>query len=294
MTRSITVQRDVSTSISPRIDAKKTMLFRQGPSGRTLIGMRSLPSLVMRGLLAAVLVSASASACSSQGDPAAPTGGLRVLFIGNSLTYVNDLPGTLSAMARSVGDTISVRSVTRPDFALIDHYLGLGGSNAMAEIAAGGWDFVVLQQGPSTVPINRDSLILTAQLFEPHIRAKGATPALYMVWPTIDRMAFFDAARISYQMAATAVNGVFMPAGEAWITAWAQDPGLVLYHADGLHPSPLGTYLVALVIYERLTGHDARLLPGSAVVEGHTLNVPETTIRLLQQAAHETNAAYPP
>jgi hypothetical protein len=61
-----------------------------------------------------------------------------------------------------------------------------------------------------------------------------------------------------------------------------------------LHPTPLGTYLAALVIYERLTGHDARLLPGVAVVDGRQLNTPEVTVRLLQRAAHETNALFPP
>lgn len=261
-------------------------------NGVTLIGMSTRDVLVMRAALVAALVSVTASACSSQSDPTAPTGGQQVLFIGNSLTYLNDLPGTLSTLARSVGDTIHVRSVSLPDYALIDHYQG--GSNALAEIASGRWDFVVMQQGPSSTPINRDSLIRSAQLFTTHIRNAGATPAMYMVWPSIDRFAFFDAVRVSYQMAADAVDGVFMPAGQAWITAWQTDPDLKLYHVDGLHSSALGTYLAALVIYERITGHDARLLPAAAVVEGNQLNVPESTIRLLQRAAHETNALYPP
>lgn len=242
------------------------------------------------GLVATLLV-ATAVACGNSAGPEL-TGGIRVLFIGNSLTYVNDLPRTLSEMALTVGDTIQVRSVALPNYALIDHYQG--GSDALNEINLGRWDFVVLQQGPSTTAINRDSLILTAKLFEPHIRASGATPALYMVWPTTDRLAFFDEARISYQMAAAGVNGVFMPAGKAWQTAWATDPNLAFFQSDGLHPTPLGTYVAALVIYERLTGHDARQLPGVAVVQGSRLNTPEATVRLLQRAAHETNALYPP
>lgn len=230
-------------------------------------------------------------ACGNSAAPELP-GGIRVLFIGNSLTYVNDLPRTLRDLALSGGDTINVRTVAAPNYALIDHYRG--GTDALGEIALSRWDYVVLQQGPSTTPINRDSLILVTKLFEPHIRSSGGKPALYMVWPTTDRLAFFDEARISYQMAATEVNGVFMPAGKAWQTAWATDAGLAFYQSDGLHPTPLGTYVAALVIYERLTGHDARLLPGRAIVDGRTLNTPEATVRLLQRAAHETNALYPP
>lgn len=241
--------------------------------------------------LALSFVLGTGISCGNTVEPA-PTGGLQVLFIGNSLTYVNDLPGTLRSMALTVGDTMQVTSVAVPNFALIDHYLG--GSDALAVIRSRRWDYVVLQQGPSTTAINRDSLIIATRLFAPHIRDAGAVPALYMVWPTSDRTAFFDAARISYQMAADTVDGIFMPAGRAWVTAWATEPSLPLYHADGLHSTALGTYLAALVIYERLTGHDARALPGSATVQGIPLNVPEATIRLLQRAAHETNALYPP
>ena len=126
-------------------------------------------------------------------------------------------------------------------------------------------------------------------MFEPYIRAVGATPALYMVWPTIDRVQYFDAVRDSYRAAAQAVNGVFLPAGEAWVNAWARDSTLQLYAWDGLHPSATGTYLAALVLYERITGHDARRLPPRAVVQGQLLNLPEATVRLLQDAAHQAN-----
>src|SRR4051812_27312281 len=48
-------------------------------------------------------------------------GGVHVLFIGNSLTYTNDLPRTVEQIAASAGDTIRTRAVALPDFALIDH-----------------------------------------------------------------------------------------------------------------------------------------------------------------------------
>ncbi len=219
-----------------------------------------------------------------------PAGGHHVLFVGNSLTYYNDLPGTLAALAASVGDTIRVAEVTAPDFALIDH---LNAGRVQKAIALGGWEFVVLQQGPSTVKLNRDSLILWTKMFEPLVRAVGARPALYMVWPDAGRTASFDECRLSYQLAAQAVNGDFFPAGQAWRAAWSMDATLPLYGADGFHPSPLGTYLAALVMYERITGHDARNLPGEAVVGGQRLNASVATVRLLQNVAHDTNAQHP-
>lgn len=219
-----------------------------------------------------------------------PAGGYHVLFIGNSLTYTNDLPGTLAALARSAGDTIRVRSVAEPNFAVIDHVNG--GSNAIQVIQQEPWDFVILQQGPTSQQLGRDTLILATQLLDPYIRAAGAKSAQYMTWPPAGSEHLFDAVRTSYQLAAEAVGGVFMPAGEAWRAAWAVDPQLPLYGVDGFHPSELGTYLVALVLYEEITGHDPETLPGSAVVAGHTLSVPQTTVRLLQRVAHETVALY--
>ena len=221
-----------------------------------------------------------------------PPGGYHVLFIGNSLTYTNDLPGTLAALARSAGDTIRVRSVAEPNFAVIDH--AYGASNALAVIQQESWHFVILQQGPTSQQLGRDTLILATQLLDPYIRAAGAKSAQYMTWPPSGSKHLFDAVRTSSQLAAEAVGGVFMPAGEAWRAAWAIDPQLPLYGPDGFHPSELGTYLVALVIYEEITGRDPQQLPGSAVVAGHTLSVSQTTVRTLQRVAHETVARYAP
>jgi len=237
---------------------------------------------------------AGAGACQDAGAPAPPPSrepvSLRVLFIGNSLTYVNDLPATLAGVARAGGDTIRVEMVARPNYALIDHLTYHSG--AEEAIRRGGWDVVVLQQGPTSLAVNRDSLILWTKMFDPMIRAVGARPALYMVWPAADRPQDFDAVRTSFQMAAQAVDGIFLPAGEAWLDAWQRNTTLALYGPDGFHPSPLGTYLVALTIYEELTGHDARSLPPRAVVNGAALAVPEQTVRLLQEAAHQADTDY--
>jgi hypothetical protein len=232
------------------------------------------------------------AACQGQNATAPlPAGGIHVLFVGNSLTYVNDLPGTVAALGELSGDTIRVASSTGPDLALVDHLNGA--TDALARIRQGGWSFVVLQQGPSTVPINRDSLILWTQWFDPHIKAVKAKPALLMVWPSSDRYAYFDEVRKSYQQAAQAVHGVFIPAGAGWLQASSADASLSLYGSDGYHPSTLGTYVAALVIYERVTGKDCRSLPPRAIADGHDLGVAESAVRKLQEAAHAANALYP-
>ena len=76
--------------------------------------------------------------------------GNNVLFIGNSLTYANDLPAVVAAVAQSGGVTLQVRGLTAANHALVDFVLD---GSAPRAIAQGGWKHVVLQQGPTTVPI---------------------------------------------------------------------------------------------------------------------------------------------
>lgn len=252
-------------------------------------------TIARRAAVVAALFTLAATACLPQQGGASltgplPPGGHRVLFIGNSLTYANALPRTLSDIATSAGDTIRTAYVAYPDYALVDH---TGQGDAAKAIALGGREYVVLQQGPSSVQVNRDTLIAATKYFDGLIRAKGGRPALYSVWPQSIYVSTFARAIESYQLAAQAVNGVMLPVATAWLGAWAADSTLGLYSSDGLHPSALGTYIAAAVMYEKITGHDARTLPGVVVVEGRTISVPVATARLLQAAAHKANLDYP-
>jgi hypothetical protein len=245
-------------------------------------------------LIALFLGGALSSACSRQlADP--PVAGpartmFGVLFIGNSLTYENDLPRTLAGLTYDGGDTLQTAAAAYPDYALIDHYKNTD-SNARALIASHDWDYVVMQQGPTSQQIGRDTLIIAAQLFAPLIRDAHARPALYMVWPEKARLEVMPDVMASYEQAAAAVDGAVFAAGVAWQAAWGRDPSLPLYGSDNFHPSRIGTYLAALVMYEQVTHRDARLLPARASVGGN-LNLPEATFRLLQDAAHQANLAY--
>ena len=245
----------------------------------------------MRSLLS-VLSIFFATHCNS--DPTAdslPAGGHHVLFVGNSLTYTHDLPATVAAIAESAGDTIRFRTVAGPNLALIDHLNGA--TDVKAVIASEPWEMVILQQGPTPAGICRDSLVLWTTMFDPLIKAVGGTTALLMPWTYRSEMSGLDEVRISFEEAATAVGGVFIPAGEAWRLAIAADPSLGLWGGDNFHPGGTGTFLTALVIYERITGHDARDLPAKAFAAGVSFPLETATIRLLQQSAHQANAAWP-
>jgi hypothetical protein len=183
------------------------------------------------------------------GTPAA----LALLFIGNSLSAANDLPAMLEAMGKASGVPIRCAVVAKPNFSLEDHWKDRD-RHARAAVARGGWSHVIMQQGPSALPESRVLLHEYARQLTGEIRRARAKPAMLAVWPSATRRGDFDRVAESYRGAADLIGGDLFPVGEAWRAAWARDPALPLYGPDGFHPSPLGSYLAALVIFEALTG----------------------------------------
>jgi hypothetical protein len=214
--------------------------------------------------------------------------GRRILFIGNSYLYVQDIAGIVQALADSAGgDKLAVATVAGADMALIDHWFT---GFSRPEIAKGGWEWVVLQQGPSAVAVNRDTLRLATKLFAAEIVKVGAKPALFSAWPQAVHASDFPHAIQSYRLAASDVNGVFLPVAPAWLGAWSRDPSVSLY-LDGLHPSIEGAYLSALVVYGKLLGKTTVGLPaGLRLRSGASFSLAPATAALLQAAADSANA----
>ena len=228
------------------------------------------------------------SGCGADATGPSPSGELNVLFIGNSLTTFNELPTLVSDLLEAGGvEQVIVRDLSISGTGLEDHWTwGL----ARSVIAEGGWDVVVLQQGPSATE-GRPSLLDYSQRFAEEIRAADGVPALYMVWPSASRFFDFDGVVDSYTTAAELAQGLLFPVGEAWRLAWAMDANLPLYGPDRFHPSFLGTYLAALVMYEQLSGLDPRDLPDSAS-QGLSVDLSTEMARALQGIAVEANARF--
>ena len=133
----------------------------------------------------------------------------------------------------------------------------------------------------------------TPGVFDTVIRRAGARPAFYMVWPAASRQGDFEAVPTSYAAAARAVHGVLLPVGQAWRAAWQRDSHVELYDSDGFHPSPLASYLAALVIYQQVSGRSPQEMPQSVVPASRGFSpivVPPARASLLRAAATEAIA----
>src|SRR4051812_45886499 len=93
--------------------------------------------LNLRALLLLVLLSSFSFRTFSQPQT------FHVLFIGNSYTYVNNLPQIVADVASSMGDSLIYDSYAIGGYTLEQHFAD---SNCTNKIKAGGWDYVILQE----------------------------------------------------------------------------------------------------------------------------------------------------
>lgn len=235
----------------------------------------------LRGLLPLLLL--GLLSCGSSGPPDLGES-LSVLFIGNSLTYTENLPSLVEGLGRAADlDRVRVASVAKPDYSLEDHW---NDGEALDSIDQGGWDAVVLQQGPSSLPASQTHLLEWTGRFSERIRAAGGRPAVYLVWPPADGN--WDGVVAAYTAAAEGSDAVLLPAGRAWQAVLGAHPEVDLYGPDQFHPTRAGAYLAALVIFGGLADRTTVGLTQHRPIDG----LSDQTVSVLERAADEANRTY--
>jgi hypothetical protein len=193
---------------------------------------------------------------------------LRVLFLGNSYTYVNDLPGLFAGLAQSAGRTAVTDENTPGGYTLTQHSQD---STSLAKIRLGTFHYVVLQE-QSQIPTIQywryNAMYPAARFLDSLIRSAGESTAFYMTWgrkyggiqvwggdsspPFRDYFEMQDSLRSSYTMIADELSATLVPAGMAWRLARLQDSLADLWQSDSSHPTLNGSYLTACVFYAKL------------------------------------------
>jgi hypothetical protein len=178
-----------------------------------------------------------------------PKASLKILFVGNSLTYYNRLPAIVAQLANMDSVDLDFKCICKPDFSLPDH---LDEGMLQKEIATRTYDFVIVQQGPSALDESRRILLQAVTTIKNYCDMNNAKLCVFMVWPS--KLRLFDLNKVidSYSDAAQKTNSYLAPAGQAWKQAWQMDPDFGLYDSDNFHPSSLGSFLSAMTIYATL------------------------------------------
>jgi hypothetical protein len=208
---------------------------------------------------------------------------INVLYVGNSLTYINNLPQIVKLIAESEGVEMSYRVLAFPNYALEDHW---NEGSAKREIASGKYDFVVVQQGPSSQQEGRAMLLNDGLKFAKVCAANNTQLAFFTVWPSKERFGDFAGVIKSYKLAADSTKSILCPVGQAWLKVWEREPGFVLYGEDNFHPDYSGSFLAALVIYGSLIKKADLKFMDYNKVKSNTL--PKADFEILLAAAQQT------
>jgi hypothetical protein len=198
---------------------------------------------------------------------------LRVLFIGNSYTEVNNLPEVIRKLASAGGDSLYCQ-VNLPGGQTLEQHST--NSVTLNYIAQGNWDFVVLQE-QSQRPSFHDGQVATqvypyAHKLDSiiHHYTPCAKTVFYMtwgrkngdasncaVWPPVCTYDGMDSLlQLRYSIMAEDNNALISPVAKVWHYLRDNSPSLELYQADESHPSPAGTYAAALSFYSLFFGKD--------------------------------------
>jgi hypothetical protein len=174
-----------------------------------------------------------------------------VLFIGNSFTARNDVPGLVAGLAAARGKTLRHRLISAGGASLRAHW---NAGEALKAIREEAYDAVVLQE-QSTLPVkNAARMHETVRHFDGAIREAGAATVLYMTWARRHAPESQQAITDAYTDIGRELGAAVVPVGLAWQAVLRDRDAPELYDKDGSHPTPAGSYLAACAFLAVLFG----------------------------------------
>jgi hypothetical protein len=169
---------------------------------------------------------------------------LNVLFVGNSFTARNDLPGLIARLASARGHRLAHLLISAGGASLRTHW---NAGKSEQAIRDGGFDAVVLQE-QSTLPVkNAKRMHENVRLFDRAIKAAGAKTVLYMTWARQHAPESQQTITDAYTAIGRELGATVAPVGAAWQQYLAKYDQPALHDKDQSHPSPAGSYLAACV-----------------------------------------------
>lgn len=173
----------------------------------------------------------------------------KVLFVGNSLTYSNNLPQLVSKAASDEQIILSTEILAKPNYALIDH---LEEGVLQEKISSQSFDFVIVQQGPSSQPEGKKLLFKSIKKLHQICEKNQSKLAVFMVWPSQQYYHTFDKVIKNHREVAEKYNTILCPVGEIWKAHFDKTNDFDYYSSDGFHPSHKGSEIAAKIIVDSL------------------------------------------
>ena len=193
---------------------------------------------------------------------------LKLLFIGNSATYVHDLPQTLCRLATEAGYSMESASVVKGGYELAQHADSSTehGQTVLSQIARG-YDIVFLQDNGSCVTSHpkSEAARLACDALHRAIKSAGGKTYMYVRPPyghdhggrtPFEQCIAFDAL---FEQIADRISAVNAHVNRAFAYAMTHTD-LDLWGPDHAHTSEYGAYLAVCVFFATLLGISAETL----------------------------------
>lgn len=193
----------------------------------------------------------------------------KILFVGNSYTYTNNLPQLLYDISLSHGDTVLFDSSAPGSYTFQNHSTDV---NTLAKINSRQWDYVVLQE-QSQIPAFSPAQVATdcypyahtldSLIFE---NDSCSQTIFYMTWgrkfgdasncasypPICTYAGMQQRLYESYLDMANSNHATVAPVGAAWRNSINTNSTFDLFSGDNSHPNIQGSYLAACVFYSTI------------------------------------------
>ncbi len=177
---------------------------------------------------------------------------MKVLFLGNSHTFFNDMPELFARFAeKTTGEKPEVVMLAYPGRDLDWHRKEYFATRF--NLMHGGYDYCIIQQAAHPYPPIESTLKTGAEIIDLCHRC-GVKPVVYMTWAEKrfpeNQQKMID----TCEKLASENNALLAPIGSVWQSVQQSRPDIELYHTDGEHAGPYGDFLIAAVFCKLLTG----------------------------------------
>lgn len=198
---------------------------------------------------------------------------MKALFIGNSHTYMNDMPELTRRMIEdATGQPCSVTMLAYSGRSLKWHMEEEYFSERFS-ILHGDYDFCVIQEQAHPMPDEQDTITNASRIIELCKRA-NTKPVIFETWAEKRKSENQAEMNRRYRSFAENQNVLLAPIGEVWSAAMKElsDLGTDLYFRDGEHASAVGDYLVSMVLTRTITGK----LPSEDFIQAFDFSTPDS------------------
>ncbi|NVN93659.1 MAG: T9SS type A sorting domain-containing protein [Bacteroidetes bacterium] len=226
---------------------------------------------------------------------------IRVLFIGNSFTYVENMPDLFRFIADSAGYRVKTQMYAPGGVSVGDVSQGtqahMNNPIVYENIRSDKWDYVVLQDNQGRFVLDYGQFPSSSLVIEGHKQIRDSVlknnPCAKMIWfsgwalkngmPPYGNTGaeMIDRITANYHFLNDSLHQIIAPIGSAWKELILSNPSIDPWSSDETHQSLVGSFLTANVIYATIFRDNPEYSSAKA-------GLAETTANLLKQIAWQT------